>query len=254
MGIVIRRSCIALFVGFLGASVASADTIVVTPGDPSWISTGNSVDGSSAITSTALRSGTGSLELHGDRTRFETLPANMGLLDNVSTFVFDWMIGSASSHHTPALRLHVADQVAPGVFQYSELIWEGVYNGGASGVTPDTNVWNTTSDSNTFHRWVTGSGTTLDGGAQVNKTISGWASDYYTSAATVYKISVGIGSSAGPLGAFADNVTLGFGNDVTTYNFETAAAPVPLPAAAWGGIALFGLLGAKRLRRKTSDA
>lgn len=35
---------------------------------------------------------------------------------------------------------------------------------------------------------------------------------------------------------------------------DVAAAPVPLPAAAWGGMALFGLIGAKRLRRRASTA
>ncbi len=34
----------------------------------------------------------------------------------------------------------------------------------------------------------------------------------------------------------------------------TAAAPVPLPAAAWGGIALFGMIGAGKLRRRKADA
>ena len=222
------------------------------PLDPNWISTGNSGGGSSTITSTAPRSGTGSLELHGDRTRFVYSDAdqNLGKLSDVSTFVFDWMIGTASSHHTPAFRLHIVDDG-----QSSELIWEGVYNGGASGVAPTTGVWNTTDDGDTFWRNVTGSGPTLNGGAQVNLTVDAWANpSYYTSNAYVAAISVGAGSSAGGLVAFADNVTLGFGGTPTTFNFETAAAPVPLPAAVWGGVALMGLIGAKRLRRKHDGA
>jgi hypothetical protein len=34
-----------------------------------------------------------------------------------------------------------------------------------------------------------------------------------------------------------------------TYQDQVVVVPAPLPAAAWGGIALFGLLGGNKLRR-----
>ncbi len=38
--------------------------------------------------------------------------------------------------------------------------------------------------------------------------------------------------------------------DNVTFNEQDAVSPVPLPAAAWGGMALFGVLGGKRLLRR----
>src|SRR5687767_5996663 len=97
-----KRWCLGAAAVLFTASFASAGTFVVLPGDPGWVSTGNSGGGSSAVTGTAPRSGNGSLELKGDRTRFfhSNAGLNLGLLSQVSTFTFDWMVGVASTHHT----------------------------------------------------------------------------------------------------------------------------------------------------------
>ena len=208
-------------IGVAASAANFAATIDVYPGDPSWVSAGNSGGGSSAITGTAPRSGTGSVEITGDRTRFGT-SGGFGSLDDVLNFVFDWQVavGSTSSLHadyTPALRLHIQDGA-----QFSELIWEGAYNGVYGTMTKGT--WYTSGSDDVFHRWVTGVGATFNSGSQVNLTVADWAaSNYYTDAAQVLGISVGAGSSVGGgYHAFADNVVLNMAGTETIYNFEVA--------------------------------
>ena len=56
-----------------------------------------------------------------------------------------------------------------------------------------------------------------------------------------------------PTDNFAVNVdafSIGTAAGTTTYNFDPNPAAVPLPATAWGGMALMGLLGVARLVRK----
>ncbi|HRQ14000.1 MAG TPA: right-handed parallel beta-helix repeat-containing protein [Promineifilum sp.] len=226
--------CLGLLVVALGTLTASAAAITVTPGSPQgWASTGNSGGGSSAITTTAPRSGLGSTELTGDRTRWikavdPLAPAKLGDLYAVTDFAFDWMVatGSTSSlpqppDQTPGLRLHVYDPNATN--KYSELIWEGAYNGP---VTVTQGSWVSTDmigGGQLLWRWVTGPGITLDGGgSQVNQTLSAWQnSAWYSSDAVVFGVSVGVGSSIGAgYHAFTDNVVLGFSNAPDTYNFE----------------------------------
>ena len=82
------------------ASMSSAATITVSPGDANWVSplSENTGGGSSTITFTAPQSGNGSVELHGDRTRLFGLgnpyssASNLGLLSSISNFKFDWMV------------------------------------------------------------------------------------------------------------------------------------------------------------------
>ena len=108
--------------GLLGATLAftGSTTLAATvlPGDPAWLSIGNSGGGSSAVTATVPRSGNGSLELTGDRTRFNGLGnpfdplSNLGLLSSVTDFRFEWSVAVGSSlgttpDYSPALRLHI---------------------------------------------------------------------------------------------------------------------------------------------------
>lgn len=238
---------------------AGAAAITVLPGDGTWTSGGNTGGGSSAITGTAPRSGGGSVELFGDRTRFTSAPADYGLLNNVQSLVYDWRIAQNSvaqlnADYTPALRLLVVDS---GVF--SELIWEGAYNGTYGSTSKDT--WYTTDATDVFWRSVAGvPGSTVDAGAQVNLTLQDWEDDansggtqWYTDAARVYGFSIGVGSSAGTqYHAFADNVvfTTKDGNRTTSFNFELRADVnngVPEPSSmALAGLALFGLAAARR--------
>ncbi|MEK7549453.1 MAG: PEPxxWA-CTERM sorting domain-containing protein [Patescibacteria group bacterium] len=232
--------------------IAAETTTVVTPADPQGWSNPpgeNSVTGSAVITSTAPRSGNGSLELSGDRSRFilgnQYNPAsNLFLLNDVENLSFDYMIDPASSRtdYSPAVRLHVWDGA-----QRSELIFEQVYNGpfAAAG------TWVTTSLDAVFWRFVSGSGVTLDGGSQVNLSISDWTDQYFSDSAYVSAISRGQGSSASAgYKGYADNLRVGFTNgDSSLYNFEATAA-VPEPAT-WALMLLgFGGAGAMLRRRK----
>ena len=235
-----RRSGLLVF-GLLALFVfvfsnAYAATIEVTPNTPlGWITSGNSGGGSSAITTTAPRSGLGSVEMWGDRTRWIKAVdptvggAKLGDLSDVTDFAFDWMVavGSTSAllpDATPALRLHVYDPNPPNAANpFSELIWEGAYNGPVA-VTKGS--WVTTDmigSNQLLWRWVTGLGITLDGGAaQINQTVAAWDDPtWYSANAVVFGISVGVGSSIGAgYHAFTDNVVLGFNSAPDTFNFE----------------------------------
>ncbi|HNS39362.1 MAG TPA: hypothetical protein PKJ56_03830, partial [Promineifilum sp.] len=141
----LRRSlmiglCLGLLVIVFGAMSASAATIVIMPGNlQGWSQQDTSMGGSSKITTTAPRSGNGSVEMRGDKTRWQKgskpfigAPTSLGLLSDVTDFAFDWMVATDSvsslgANYTPALRLLVYDP--DGSVKYSELGWEGAYNG-----------------------------------------------------------------------------------------------------------------------------
>ncbi|MDB5849741.1 MAG: hypothetical protein JWP29_3493 [Rhodoferax sp.] len=242
------------------AASASAATVAITPGDPTWSSIPgeNNAGSSTAITGAAPISGNGSLELTGDRTRFSmgnyyNPASNLGLLDQVSQLTYSWMVAVNSSNpynvdYTPALRLHIFDN---GV--RSELIWEGAYNNVYGNMVKGDLYSSGIADN--FYRNVSGSGVTLSNGSQVNHTIFDWASgasdagvQWYSSSAYVSAISVGDGSGAsGAYHAFVDDVTFGINNSLTTFNFEVTASAVPEPASiALLGLGLFGIAATRK--------
>ncbi|MGN6387655.1 MAG: hypothetical protein ACTHMT_15605 [Verrucomicrobiota bacterium] len=218
---------LSFLAGCLTLALSSSNLLAVTvyPGDPSWANPPgeNGGGGSAAITTTAPRSGNGSVEMFGDRTRFFGLgnpyssASNIGLLSDIQSFTFDWSVATDSisklgADYTPALRLHIWDGA-----QRSELIWEGAYNG-VSGLTKG--AWYTTGTDDNFWQYKAGIGDSLI----YNNDISDWQS-VYSKDAYIAGISVGLGSSVGSdYHAFADNVTLTFKNGQSaTYNFEVAA-------------------------------
>lgn len=236
-----------LLSAFVGcASAAFAADVIVLPGDAQWAAE-NSGGGSSTITDTAPRSGTGSLELFGDRTRFyglgnPYLPANnLGLLSDLESITFDWNIATDSvsnlgPDYTPALRLHLWDGN-----QRSELIWEGAYNGTYGNTTKGT--WYTSNADDNFWQFQTGIGATLI----YDRSIADWQG-IYGSNTYIAAVSIGAGSSVGAgYHAFADNLTLTFGDQSsTTYNFEVRSQSVPdggaTVALLGAGLALAGIV------------
>ena len=260
------KSKLSIPLALLGASAltASAVTVTVLPGDLTWGSTGNSGGGSSAITGTAPRSGNGSLELFGDRTRFIGLgdpyssTSNLGLLSSLTNFTFDWMVAvgsagtglGAAASYSPALRLHIWDGT-----QRSELIWENAYNGNTSAVQGS---WYSTGFGDNYYRYQAAAPVGASSGETAGLGIMDWFAPILPSLGTGYSanayisaVSIGVGSSAGAgYHAFADNLTLSFGaNNTTTYNFEATGGSVPDGGTT---LVLLGgaLTGLGALRRK----
>jgi hypothetical protein len=252
-----RKFNMMVVAGLLSASAlggaAQAAVVVVTPTSGSWNNLpAESRDGATAeITNTAARSGNGSLELTGARTRFATgtiypNSASTSLLDlsDVISLTFDWMIGTDSTNpynpdYTPALRLHIFDA---GAGVRKELIWEGAYNG-VYGPQTNPGTWYTSGASDKFY--ITG------GNVNEGMSIAQWASTLDTRS-FVAGISVGSGGGAGAYHAFADNVTLATVNGSTTYNFEVGVVPEP---ATWAMMLFgFGAVGYSVRRRKNVSA
>jgi len=239
---------------------ASAATVVVNSvsGLPTSTSWGtypgeNTGGGTAVVSTTAARSGNGSLELRGDRTRTQLgiqysqpfFPAydrtDIGALSNVTGLTFDWRIAGDSSNpynvdYTPALRLLILDGDTR-----KELIWEGAYNN-VYGLQTVPDTWYSSSVDDRFY--ITG------GSVNAGQTIAQWAAQL--TGARVQGFSVGIGSGATTgYHAFADNVTYSTTAGSTTYNFESAAASAVPEPATWAMMLVgVGMVGASARRRR----
>ena len=236
------------------SAAAQAATAVVTDvsGFPSATQWGtlpgeNTQGGTAAVTGAAPRSGNGSLEMTGGRTRtqlgiqYAGALTDLGDLASVQSLTFDWMIANGSSNpynvdYTPALRLLIQNGA-----NRQELIWEGAYNN-VYGPQTEQGIWYSSSANDLFY--ITG------GSVNEGRTIADWAS--LLTGARVSGISVGVGSGASTgYHAFADNVTLATRGGSTTYNFELAGA-VPEPST-WAMLILgFGVIGGALRRRRTT--
>ncbi|MEM0913597.1 MAG: PEP-CTERM sorting domain-containing protein [Planctomycetota bacterium] len=254
------------------ALTGQAAQVTITPTDSAGFlvgSFGNSNGGSSQIEATTLIDSDGSLAINGDRTRYfiTNTGMNLGLLNELSTFSFDWTVVqeglTVPTAQAPALRLAVTDPTTPD--RTHEIIWEDgeqstrqfvagngslntVYEGDFFDADADkARVYAITSPFGSFGRGIF-DGSSLIPGSDSAQPFANFTSDSLTAyglsdQAFVTAIVVGVGSSVGDFQGFADNIEIGFdGGDVTTFNFA-----IPEPAS----IALIAVgLCAAGLRRR----
>ena len=263
--------------------VISGNQAITTPFGPTLAYDGaitgeDTGGGYTAVTTAAPRDGTGSLEIHGDRSRFVIGNiygnATNGLfnLDTLSSFTFDHRTDattSAQPHAEPVARLQVFDNTR-GV--RAEITWEGVYNGGTAGVVPTLDQWLTAGPSSLFYINVRSNGAAFTGanagtsladgatgvvyvnGNQYNSAVSTLES-FFSDQTYVTGVSFGAGSGFGAgFTGYVDDAHLNLTNgDSVSFNFEpAAAAAVPEPASWAMMIGGFGLVGGA-LRRRTAS-
>lgn len=180
--------------------------------------------------------------LTGNRSAALNTANSLGLLGNLSALSYDWYRDGTSSvagHLHPVLRLYLWDS-STGNQGY--VVFERVYNGFAASVPTDTWITDDVLGGN-YRMWSTN---TLPNGGQYyteNIRLSNWINTYGNF--HVMGISAGVGSGwTGNFRGAVDNVTIGFGQNISTYNFEI----VPAPGAALLGLLGLGLVGALKRR------
>ncbi len=252
----------------LAATTATAQTAVTSITSPvpgwgpidRWAGT-EVVRGSQAIDLTYDRgTNPGSVRFSGDagtagglRNRVALLsgPNGFGLLKDLEGVGFDWYRNSSSTTgaiQSPALRLFVRSG-SPTAYNYSELIWEWTYNGGAN--PAPTNGWQSVSNNlttGTWWRW--NSGVASCSGASYT-TLGAWSGCLGTDA-LVYGISLGLGGlpDQGSFDGAVDLPRLKFaGQEELAWDFGTGTV-VPEPSTyALMAAGLAGLFAVQRRRR-----
>jgi|ERR1039458_2800077 hypothetical protein len=172
----------------------------------------------------------------------------LGTLGDLTSFSYNWYRasgGTADAFLAPCLRLYVA---SPDHTQSGYLVFEPVYNDG--NIAVPVNTWETdniVTENDTL--WSSGSTLPNEGvnyGSAV--TLQGWQSAY--SNLIVYGISAGVGSGwDGTFQGAVQDITVGFGETSTTYNFEVVPEPSTVLLV---GAGLMGMLMVVRRRNVRS--
>jgi hypothetical protein len=271
-----RLNQIFLSAALLTSFQAFATEIIVRPADLNggglnqWnlanyrdVSNGYSSITTAGITTTNPRSGNGSVEMSLTNSSGKADYAytwgfdSSRTLGTLSSLNYDWFRSGASTAggFMPALRLtYDADGLATTTADRGYLIFEQIYNPNAAAVVADQWVTSNLMTANLWQRQFS-PGLTVEA---YNVSLSDWATgrnqpanaDQLNADSAVTGIEFGIGSGwGGTFTGFVDNVSFGFNQQVTTFNFETAAvaADVPEPASiALIGLGLFGLVASRR--------
>jgi hypothetical protein len=246
----IGMGSILAVVALLATTGARAETVVTPSNMMGWSNpdSENSGGGSSSITDKSPYHGAGSLELHGDRTRFVlgslySSETNLGELSKFSDLSFSYRIDPTSSNavnpgYSPALRLTFWNGGVK-----DEFVFEQAYQAGGYGSEAPLGTWNITNSSSTFYLKSLGD-------ENNQKTIADWLATGAFGNAYASAVYIGVGSGIGGANylAYADNVIAGG----KQYNFEPfAAGAVPEPTV-WGMMIVgFGLSGVA-LRKRNS--
>ena len=177
----------------------------------------------------------------------------LGPLSALSHLSYEWYRDSSSTapdHLHPVLRLGILRVNQDNSINLGYLVFERIYNG--FGAAP-TNSWQSDNIiSSSYKMWATrslGFGDPNVNIYDVLKTIPEWLTAASNANATLYVISVNAGIGSGWNGTFTgavDNITFGFNNTYTTYNFEVVPEPASMVALGSG---LIGLLGLRRRKR-----
>ena len=252
--------------GYANAAGVTVTPATMGPGLNKWNVANVAGGATAAITTTNGRSGTGSVEMsaanNGGKADYVYTWGydSTRTLGNLNALSYDWFRSVSSSmagHFHPAFRLRYdADGNSATTNDTGYLIYENVYNGSnvVEGVwrTDDilgANFWmrqfsptnNVQNYQTTLQEWMTSAR-------------PGAPADVLTANTAILAIEFGIGSGwgAGTFNGFVDNVTIGFGNNITTFNFETVMpAVVPEPASmALLGLGVFGIAAARRRKYK----
>lgn len=253
---------------------------IVTPNDGTWQADLRQSQGSAEITGELPRSGNGSLELQttgllSDWGWFnlfagDPLTAGWGLLSDLDLLKFDWL--RAADDYDPNNPVWQAQSVSFRIYvrsgpssapQFSELVWESIYNNYQPVPRDQWVVEDITSQ--LFWRFVTGEGYTLPDCSNTPTINSGFelkteapqawgnGSNCMSNDAFVYGIGVGVGSNwPNPFHGFADNVQLGFLDQPLVVNDNFELTTVPEPAALW--VIGLGLAGLTLVYRRGSQA
>jgi hypothetical protein len=243
-------------------------------GNPNWVYNNTRGGGSVGIRNNYPRSGNGSVYFNSQSItgkadiEYFANPVNaggnfvpnpydpssiLGPLAQLSHLSYEWYRDSSStapSHLHPVLRLGILRVNSDNHICLGYLTFERIYNG--FGAAP-TNSWQ--SDDiigSNYKLWATASLGFGDPNVNINnvlKTIPEWLNAASNANATLFVISVNAGIGSGWNGTFkgaVDNITFGFNNTYTTYNFEVVPEPASMLALGSG---LIGLLGLRRRKK-----
>jgi hypothetical protein len=243
-------------------------------GNPNWVYNNTRGGGSVGIRNNYPRSGNGSVYFNSTSgsgkadIEYFANPVNaggnfvpnpydpssiLGPLAQLTHLSYEWYrdsISTAPSHLHPVLRLGILRVNQNNTFALGYLTFERIYNG--FGAAP-TNSWQ--SDDiigSNYKLWATASLGFGDPNVNINnvlKTIPEWLNAASNANATLFVISVNAGIGSGWNGTFkgaVDNITFGFNNTYTTYNFEVVPEPASMLALGSG---LIGLLGLRRRKK-----